>query len=77
MRSCIPTRTSMPPRRDYLAEAARANEEFARAKRERDQAIRRAVKAGFSYREVGDAVGMSHEGVRLLLDPTKRRSASA
>lgn len=39
--------------------------------RERDFEIARAFLAGASLREIGEAVGMSHTGIRKIIDRTK------
>ena len=46
---------------------ARRGEDQRRSTRIRDAAIVQAVNDGASLREVGDAVGMSHMGVRRIV----------
>lgn len=38
----------------------------ARATQERDRLIREALAAGGSLREIGEAVGLSHQAVKLI-----------
>ena len=56
-------RRTTPDARKALTQAARKQREW-RAKR--DELIREAVEAGGSYREVAEAVGLSHTAVRKI-----------
>lgn len=51
---------------DKLAAARREAEQQRRATRRRDDAIRTALDAGHSFREVAEAVGLSASGVRKI-----------
>lgn len=44
----------------------KAGEKVAEWTRERDRLISEAVAAGGSYREVGEAVGLSHTAVKFI-----------
>lgn len=52
-----------PARRRKLASAGR---KVRRSIEERDWLVKEAVEAGGSYREVGEAVGMSHTAVKFI-----------
>ena len=44
----------------------RAGQKATSATQERDRLIREALAAGGSLREIGDAVGLSHQAVKLI-----------
>ena len=52
-----------PDDRRTLARAARMQREW---RTKRDEAIREAVEAGGSYREIAEAVQLSHTAVRTI-----------
>lgn len=57
-----------PERRRRLVQAGRKAIHFTK---ERDKEIARAFLAGASLREIGEAVGLSHTGVRKIIDRTR------
>ena len=56
----------MPRTPDHLAKVKRASAALLRAQDARDEAVILALKAGESLRTVGDAAGLSAEGVRKI-----------
>lgn len=50
---------------------ARAVGKASDARRERDELIVRAYIAGATLREIGEAVGITHVGVKKIIDRTK------
>jgi FixJ family two-component response regulator len=64
--------TTVPPveleRRRRLVQAGRKAIHFTK---ERDKEIARAFLAGESYREIAAAVGLSHTGVKKIIDRTR------
>lgn len=46
----------------------RAGQKLADALADRDRIIREAIAEGGSLREVGDAVGLSHPGVKKIVE---------
>lgn len=50
---------------------ARAVGKASDARRERDELIVRAYISGATLREIGEAIGMSHVGVKKIIDRTK------
>lgn len=60
--------TTLPPMldKDMAAGLRQAGRKVAEWTQERDSRIREAVKAGGSYREVGNAVGLSHTAVKFI-----------
>jgi len=51
-----------------LRSVARAAPRVREALDDRDNAIRRAYKAGHSLREIAEAAGLSHGGVKKIID---------
>ena len=56
-----------------LRPLAKAGQDLRDALEHRDQAIIAAWRAGYSLREIGDTVGMSHRAVSKLLERHKIR----
>ena len=61
----IPSMTLTKPRRATLVNAGRR---LAAATAARDAAVIAAHEAGATLREIGEAIGLSHAGVRRVID---------
>jgi DNA-binding NarL/FixJ family response regulator len=53
---------------EYRRAMREVDESVTRARTERDQRVRRAVRAGGSYREVARALGLSHSRVQQIVN---------
>ena len=51
---------------EHLAAVARASQQADASLAERDRTIRAAHRHGLSLRQIGNAAGLSHEGIRKI-----------
>jgi hypothetical protein len=57
---------------EYRRAMRKIDEDVARVRVERDRLIRKAVKAGGSYREVAGALGLSHSRIQQIVNSTSK-----